>query len=71
MIHIETNINYMPLPYRLAIERLGNVSGDERTLDRFNGICEEYETVYALSEMPERFNYREDAWGIAKRRYGL
>ena len=65
MRHIETNIAYMPLPYRCAVECLNN---GERTRERFNGLCEHFERAYGL-QVDE--DLRSDAWGIACRRYPM
>lgn len=62
-MHIETNIAYMPLPYRCAIEMLDN---GERTAARLNGLCEHFEKAYGL---PQDQHHRDEAAGIAARRY--
>lgn len=65
---LETHIGYLPLPYRLAIERLGN-EYDKRTAAWCAEFCDAYAATYGMASMPEHQFYKDSACAIAKRRY--
>ena len=68
-MYIETNYNYLPLPYRLAIERLGQAS--DRSLSMLRAWCNDYATVYALPHDETHWAYTLGAERICQSRYGL
>lgn len=66
-MRLETNIFYLPVPYRCAIETLGN-SGD-RTSARLDDLMCHFERVYGLPLDDEARRMRESARAICERRF--
>jgi hypothetical protein len=68
-MYLETNLQYLPLPYRLAVERMGNEYGN-RTIARCREHCQDYAATYpGMLESEQHAMWTESACAIAKRRY--
>jgi hypothetical protein len=66
---LETNIAYLPLAYRVAIERLDGMP--DRTFDMLRELCDAYAKTYGLPFDEHHDYYKRSAAGIAQRRFGM
>ena len=65
-MRLESNLNYLPLPYRCAIEVLG--SNGDRTESRLRGLCDHFEASHHVPA-EDRVFYRDSLCAIAARRF--
>jgi len=66
-MRLETNLAYLPLAYRCAVETL-DASG-ARTTARLESLCDHFEAAYGLTGSDESRFYRDSAAGICARRF--
>lgn len=66
MQRLETNLNYLPLPYRCAIEVLG--ASGERNESRLRGLCDHFEASHHVPIADQSF-YRDSVCYIASKRF--
>ena len=70
MQRLETNIAYLPVPYRCAVERLNDPS--LRSFAMLRELCDGYAKTYGMDSDGHMHSYFcASAEGIAARRYGM
>ena len=71
-MHVETNYQYLPTPYKCAIDRVDQTPAEDRSLADARQWCDAYAVTYGIDLAGAEHNaYSQGVARLCMRRFGL